>query len=95
MSLNDFDNIPDPDDRIISKVGSAVQAAMAAKEVLHNSLAEAIDSSTTFGYELAVEDTKVKIIDILRAELASVSSIEDLKLVTGLNRAIELISKDL
>jgi hypothetical protein len=68
MSLNDFDNAIDPDDRIISKIGSAVQAAMAAKEVLHDSLAEAIDSSTTFGYELGAEDMKLKIIEAFEAE---------------------------
>jgi hypothetical protein len=68
MSLNDFDNVADPDDRIISKIGSAVQAAMAAKEVLHNSLAEAIDSSTTFGYELGAEDMKLKIIEAFETD---------------------------
>jgi hypothetical protein len=68
MSLNDFDNVADPDDLIISKIGSAVQAAMAAKEILHNSLAEAIDSSTTFGYELGVEDTKAKIVAAFEAD---------------------------
>jgi hypothetical protein len=71
MSLNDFDNVADPDDLIISKVGSAVQAAMAAKEMLHNSLAEAIDSSTTFGYELGAEDTKLKIIEAFKADDSS------------------------
>jgi hypothetical protein len=68
MSLNDFDNAVDPDDRIISKIGSAVQAAMAAKEVLNDALAEAIDSSSTFGYELGAEDMKLKIIDAFEAE---------------------------
>jgi hypothetical protein len=68
MSLNDFDNVADPDDRIISKIGSAVQAAMAAKEVLNDALAEAIDSSSTFGYELGAEDIKLKIIEAFEAE---------------------------
>jgi hypothetical protein len=68
MSINDFDNVVDPDDKIISKIGSAVQAAIAAKEMLHNSMAEAIDSSTTFGYELGAEDMKLKIIDAFEAE---------------------------
>jgi hypothetical protein len=70
MSLNDFETSADPDDMIISKIGSAVQAAMAAKEMLHNSMAEAIDSSTTFGYELGAEDMKLKIIDAFEAESA-------------------------
>jgi hypothetical protein len=34
---------------------------MAAKESLQYSIAEAIDSSTTFGYELGAEDMKLKI----------------------------------
>jgi hypothetical protein len=62
MSLNDFENVPDPDDAIVSKIGSAVRAAMAAKEDLHHSIAEALDSSSTFGYELGAEDMKLKII---------------------------------
>jgi hypothetical protein len=62
MSLNDFENVPDPDEAIVSKVGSAVRAAMAAKEDLHYSITEALDSSSTFGYELGAEDMKSKII---------------------------------
>lgn len=50
------------DELIITKIGSAVRAAMAAKEDLQYSIAEAIDASTTFGYELGAEDTKLKII---------------------------------
>lgn len=66
MSLNDFENIPDVDDVIISKVGSAVRAAMSAKEALQNSLAEALDSSSTFGYELGAEDMKLKIVQAFK-----------------------------
>lgn len=50
------------DELIITKIGSAVRAAMAAKEDLQHSIAEAIDASTTFGYELGAEDMKLKII---------------------------------
>jgi hypothetical protein len=41
---------------------------MAAKEDLRNSMAEAIDASTTFGYELGAEDMKVKILEAFQAE---------------------------
>lgn len=56
------------DELIITKMGTAVRAAMAAKEALHNSIAEAIDSSTTFGYELGAEDAKFKLIAAFEAE---------------------------
>lgn len=56
------------DELIITKMGSAVRAAMAAKEDLNNALAEAIDSSTTFGYELGAEDMKHKLIAAFEAE---------------------------
>lgn len=56
------------DELIITKMGAAVRAAMAAKETLHDSLAEAIDASTTFGYELGAEDMKVKILAAFELE---------------------------
>lgn len=68
MSLNDFETIPDPDDAVVSKIGSAVRAAMGAKEDLQRSIADAIDSSTNFGYELGAEDMKSKIISALEAD---------------------------
>lgn len=55
------------DELIITKIGSAVRAAMAAKENLQHSIAEAIDSSTTFGYELGAEDMKLRIIKAFEA----------------------------
>lgn len=54
----------DKDDVIISKIGSSVRAAMAAKEALNNATAEALDSASTFGYELGVEDTYGKLIEL-------------------------------
>lgn len=62
MSINDFENVPDPDEVIVTKIGSAVRAAVAAKENLQHSVAEALDSSSTFGYELGALDMKSKII---------------------------------
>jgi len=70
MSLNDFDTVPspDPDDAIVSKIGGAVRAALSAKESLSYAMTEALDSSTTFGYELGAEDMKLKIIAAFEAE---------------------------
>lgn len=67
MSLNDFETVPsvDEDEKIISKLGGSVRVAMAAKQGLENSIAEAIDASTNFGYELGAEDMKNKIIAAL------------------------------
>lgn len=56
------------DELIITKIGSAVRAAMAAKETLQTSIAEALDSSSTFGYELGAEDMKFKLIAAFEAE---------------------------
>jgi hypothetical protein len=56
------------DELIITKIGSAVRAALAAKEDLKNATAEAIDASTTFGYELGAEDMKSKILAAFEAE---------------------------
>lgn len=58
----------DKDDLIISKIGSAVKAAMDARENLTYSIGEAIDSASTFGYELGAEDTKLKIIEAFENE---------------------------
>jgi hypothetical protein len=57
----------DKDDVIVSKVGSAVRAAMAAKEALTNATAEAIDSASTFGYELGAEDMKLGLIEMFES----------------------------
>lgn len=54
----------DKDDEIVSKIGGAVRAAMAAKTALADATAEAIDSASTFGYELGAEDMKVRIIEM-------------------------------
>ncbi len=67
MSLNDFESVPpiDGDKQIVSKLGGSVRAAMVAKQGLEYSIAEAIDASTNFGYELGAEDMKIKIITAL------------------------------
>jgi hypothetical protein len=61
MSINDFETLPDPDDAVVSKIGSVVRAAMEAKNNLQYSITEALDSSSTFGYELGALDMKSKI----------------------------------
>lgn len=69
MSLNDFDTVSsvESDEQIVSKIGGAVRAALSAKEALSYAITEAIDASTTFGYELGAEDMKSKIIAALQA----------------------------
>lgn len=62
MSINDFDSVPeDLDEAIISKIGSAVKQAVQAREELGVALNEALDASSTFGYELGAEDMLNKI----------------------------------
>lgn len=69
MSINDFDSIPeDKDEVIISKMGAAVRQAMKAREELSNSLNEALDASSTFGYELGAEDMLAKIVDAFESD---------------------------
>lgn len=69
MSLNDFETAPavGEDEQITSKLGGSVRAAMAAKQALEYSIAEAIDASTNFGYELGAEDMKLKLIQAFEA----------------------------
>jgi hypothetical protein len=62
MSINDFETLPDPDEEIVSQIGSAVRAAVKAKEDLQYAMSEALDSSSAFGYELGALDMKSKII---------------------------------
>lgn len=61
----------DKDDVIISKIGAAVKAAMDARENLTYSIGEAIDSASTFGYELGAEDIRLKIVEAFEAEDSS------------------------
>lgn len=64
MSINDFDSVPeDKDEYIVSKMGAAVHQAVSARETLGNALNEALDASSTFGYELGSEDMLAKIVE--------------------------------
>ena len=69
MSLNDFELVPeDKDEAIVSKMGAAVRQAMKSREDLGNALNEALDASSTFGYELGAEDMLVKIKEAFEAD---------------------------
>jgi hypothetical protein len=57
------------DEVIVDKIGQAVRQAMKAREEVQNALAEAIDSSSTFGYELGVLDERHRVLDLMREVL--------------------------
>lgn len=57
------------DEVIVDKIGQAVRLAMKAREDVQNALAEAIDSSSTFGYELGVLDERHRVLDAMREVL--------------------------
>jgi hypothetical protein len=57
------------DEVIVDKVGAAVRQAMKAREDVKNALAEAIDSSSTFGYELGVLDERHRALDLMKEVL--------------------------
>ena len=54
---------------VVDKIGQAVRQAMKAREDVQNALAEAIDSSSTFGYELGVIDERHRILDLMKPAL--------------------------
>ena len=58
------------DEAIVDKIGQAVRQAMKAREDVQNALAEAIDSSSTFGYELGVLDERHRVLDLMRENLS-------------------------
>jgi hypothetical protein len=58
------------DEIVVDKVGKAVRVAMRAREELQNAVAEAIDSSSTFGYELGVIDERHRVLDLMRETLS-------------------------
>jgi hypothetical protein len=57
------------DEVVVNKIGQAVRQAMKAREDVQNALAEAIDSSSTFGYELGVLDERHRVLDAIREVL--------------------------
>lgn len=64
------------DEVIVDKIGAAVKQAMKAREEVQNALAEAIDSSSTFGYELGVLDERHRILDLMKPALCDEESCE-------------------
>jgi hypothetical protein len=57
------------DEVIVDKIGKAVRQAVKAREDLQNAVAEAIDSSSTFGYELGVLDERHRVLELMRPAL--------------------------
>ncbi len=64
------------DEVVVDKIGQAVRQAMKAREDVQNALAEAIDSSSTFGYELGVLDERHRILDLMRPALCDEENCE-------------------
>jgi hypothetical protein len=92
MSLNDFDTIPDPDDKIISKIGPTVRLAMAAKETLNDAIASAIETSTDFGYALGAADERDKLVDALENEKIALQELDmNEQYISGVIHAIALL----
>ena len=78
MSIPDFDyeleNVDvskvafdERDDKVVDKLQIAVRLAMSARQALTDAAAEAIETSSTFGYELGVLDERQRVIDIIEA----------------------------
>lgn len=67
------------DEIIVNKVQQAVRLAMNARQALTDAAAEAIDTASTFGYELGVLDERQRVIEILHEQgsIADVSSVID------------------
>ena len=78
MSIPDFDyeleNVDvskvafdERDDKVVDKLQIAVRLAMSARQALTDAAAEAIETSSTFGYELGVLDERQRAVDIIEA----------------------------
>ena len=55
------------DDKVVDKLQTAVHLAMSARQALTDAAAEAIETSSTFGYELGVLDERQRAIDIIQS----------------------------
>lgn len=55
------------DEHVVDKVQRAVSLAMSARQALTDAAAEAIETSSTFGYELGVLDERQRAVDIIEA----------------------------
>ena len=78
MSIPDFDyeleNVDvskvafdERDDKVVDKLQIAVRLAMSARQALTDAAAEALETSSTFGYELGVLDERQRAVDIIEA----------------------------
>jgi hypothetical protein len=78
MSIPDFDyeleNVDvskvafdEREEVVVDKLQMAVRLAMSARQALTDAAAEAIETSSTFGYELGVLDERQRVVDIIEA----------------------------
>jgi hypothetical protein len=87
MNIPDFDyqldsdgvdvskvNFDERDEVVVDKLQRAVHLAMSAREALTNAAAEAIETSSTFGYELGVLDERQRALDIIEASSGDLES---------------------
>lgn len=55
------------EDVVVDKLKTAVNLALSARQALTDAAAEAIETSSTFGYELGVLDERQRAVDIIEA----------------------------
>ena len=70
--MSEFENVDvsnvafdERDEHVVDKVQRAVSLAMSARQALTDAAAEAIETSSTFGYELGVLDERQRALDII------------------------------
>ena len=64
------------DDKVVDKLQVAVRLAMSARQALTDAAAEAIETSSTFGYELGVIDERQRIVDLMKPALCDEENCE-------------------
>jgi len=64
------------DDKVVDKLQIAVRLAMSARQALTDAAAEAIETSSTFGYELGVLDERQRIVDLMKPALCDEENCE-------------------
>ena len=64
------------DDKVVDKLQVAVRLAMSARQALTDAAAEAIETSSTFGYELGVIDERQRIVDLMKPALCDEKNCE-------------------
>ena len=64
------------DDKVADKLKTAVSLALSARQALTDAAAEAIETSSTFGYELGVIDERQRIVDLMKPALCDEKNCE-------------------